>query len=391
MNQQFENNGVNPVLDNQVDNQVAKFLKEEEGMKKKFFSFSGRIGRETFARRGLVSSAIFAIYFMFIFLIGVVSLSGFDQGGVIFPLVIFFAPGVIIYVWSLLSLGVRRFHDQGHSGQSFAGLLGLGALLLGIQFFLMRNWFGTGGEDIGTLQMISMLLQIPTSLFGFYLTLWPGTRATNCYGEPPRSHRFSDQTAWEQFKQEYCSFSGRVGRKYFFGILTFGASQVLEFSIGLFAAPLMLKIFTMISKTSGSLYAEILSFFLGGVGFVATGLGMMMMLSLIVRRFQDIGIPRWGAILVFSGYLYSLIKPIVMIYEMGPRAVFILNQNMGYYLLVPLSLLVISVIPGKKGVNQHGPNPVEVGLLPGEKEESMDEKLLFNKSLEARENGKPME
>ena len=101
--------------------------------------------------------------------------------------------------------------------------------------------------------------------------------------------------------------------------------------------------------------------------------------SVFSRRFQDIGASGWLSkflsgvlLLVYCGSIGYLIW---LILESGLIGVYFMlfSGKIYWYLLIPVSIIIISLISGQAGSNQHGMNPSEMSLCPGESWEIKDE------------------
>ena len=312
---------------------------KEENFFKKYFWLSGRIGRGAFGFRmmwiWLICQIIVGLFILWISFqarnIGIIGAA--DEPSTIFVgnslfsgyrTILLVSTGIILI--SIFSLALRRFCDKGKPVKIFIFIMICFIMLLVSGLLRPRD---------GWLTLVSFC----KNLMIYYLLFWPGEVNPNQYGEPSRSKTKIAETSWEQLKREFFSMSGRIGRKWFFAMMmaaTFLYWSQLDTSELLRSSPAM-----------------------RGMNLLVGIIAWRMLMSLIRRRLQDIG---WS-----SRWLF-FIAPLVLIgiyfvsdiWKIGGETILI-----GFALWL-LGVLILSLIPGQEGSNEHGRNPVEADLLPGE-------------------------
>jgi Predicted membrane protein len=297
----------------------------EGGWKEKYISFSGRVGRGAYAKRGLVVITLTMLVFGLTILAGLEFARFYSWDIPTWLILVWATAGPIILV-SSFSLGVRRLHDMGRSG----GIILLMMLLAFILGFVAAS-IKSG--------LLLLLVGIVTAAFQLSLYLWPGTKGVNKYGVPQKNRVENDEneTSWQQLKREIFSTSGRISRKWFVSMMLF------------------FMVFVIVYKLEGTSQESVLVAVL--VNLVIRIAGIIISMILIRRRLQDIG---------WNSYL-ALIPTVIAVACLFPNLVF---QRASTYGLVLGSwwiiFMLLSIFPGERGHNEHGRNPVEADLLPGE-------------------------
>lgn len=379
----------------------------KESIWQKFFSFKGRLGREDYFKRLIISDAVF--YGMLLVgilgiivavailaaIFGGVKHSGQPSDGFMILMTILI---LLLVLWlgvaklaTSLSLAVRRLHDLGYSGKWLLALVGYGAFIFLVILILtivndglvklVETASADEGHVVGFANFLSNLLllfTIPLHLVSLAFVFFPGDDKENSYGKVRRERKNIFESAFQQIKKEFFSFSGRLNRKWFIGmwvVLTFemisaGMSFLAHGILGIDAA-----------VTEGSLFTGLLAGFNALLGVVVLVTLIYSYLSLVVRRSHDMGFGGAVGIVFFlfqvalgSINLYFFVK-IYIAFQLSvlgvtPEVKEVIGYIKGMSLLLFIQILgmvLFSAIPGNRGENQYGPNPVEVGLLPGEK------------------------
>ena len=354
-------------------------VESKENFMQKYCSFSGRIGRETYHRKQcylllqLVLPVMVAL--MFLVFVGLGSLAAFlgvSLGG--------------FYLICNCSIATRRLHDLGRSGIALFFLV-FGFIMAGAHVtYSFNSLMINHSQEMKEIQELLFqqallaplvqLIAVPFMLLISYIGLWPGQKKENEYGKPERVHNFNDISDWEQVKREFLSFSGRLSRKWFIGMLFLGISWNFRFG-GIVVSPQMSL---QMLFSSGWIYKlnqsmeiplwvksiAILNVVLGIVLFLAL---VLCFTSLVVRRIQDIGWPSFIGVGVVGFWNYIVLKdlpnvllssPIVTVTEESMRS----EIRLLWIAMGMIGLLMI--VPSKQGENRYGLNPIEAGLLPGE-------------------------
>jgi uncharacterized membrane protein YhaH (DUF805 family) len=92
------------------------------------------------------------------------------------------ALGIIFFILSIpyvFSLQIRRLHDLNLSGWFW--LVNFGSLLPLYSMFSSRSLIAKPDAFF----WISEIIGLVASFFSLYVSLWPGTKSVNSYGEPP--------------------------------------------------------------------------------------------------------------------------------------------------------------------------------------------------------------
>ena len=298
---------------------------KEENFFKKYFWLSGRIGRGTFGIRML-----FLLLFLLVSVISFLKIWGFPgwhwlplsiPSQIYIPLLIF----ILCWLWSAFTLVGRRLHDMAHtSGASLLALFLIVIIAVGGAIFRSYSslWFAMASFSIASK----------------YLFLWPGDRENNEYGEPRRFRLVDDETSWQQLKKEFFSTKGRLGRKWFFWIALF------------FVDPYQVN--TLDIEQKGWFFHFVIF-----ANFTIIMLNLTVVSIAICRRLQDIGRSFYWAILPVFMKLISCFGGVLGIgWEITSKI----------YMAWVVIILILALIPGQEGSNEHGRNPVEADLLPGE-------------------------
>jgi Predicted membrane protein len=298
---------------------------KEDSFLKKYFSFSGRLGRGAFGARML--------FLLFLFWVALILLSyNFPRIPGLFVILILplwariaMLVCVLCGILSNLSMATRRLHDMGKSG---------GLLFLWIIFMVLFFWIGFSTQSGFSL----LLAMIGLAFFNFYLVLWPGEHSSNDYGEPQRFRAATGETPWQQLKRELFDANGRVGRKWFFWLAVFCLPNyyINIFGPGIEWWVVYLRDFTNLLFSSVTLVIAAI---------------------LARRRLQDIGWSFYWALIPISMGAFSRFGGFF-----AAEQITMLRSHVAWI----VAFLILSVIPGQEGSNEHGRNPVEADLLPGE-------------------------
>lgn len=373
----------------------------KETIIQKFFSFKGRLGRENFFKRYLISFvasyAGMLVLMIFAALLGALISAVLPRraAGAAIGILIFIIFSVVIIgmLVMMCSLGARRLHDLGYSGWWILGGFAyaiIATVLAMVPTIASLSVIARGPQfafdtlsSFAFMVNLMLLLMLPLYVGMFALLFWPGQTSENQYGLPARERKVHFLSSWEQIKKEFFSFSGRLNRKWFIGMYLavsffgayLGAGMLIYGIIGIGAAFIGSSILTGV--VSG------LTFLIGVAGVVASCYSYI---SLLGRRVQDMGYSRWVGISFFFlqvifglisigllGLLVSELAPVYRFHRNGIDIDNIVGIFKGLSVISSLSFLgmiLMMALPGTKGENQYGPNPVEVGLLPGEQVES---------------------
>ena len=400
-------------MDQLVENEnpihsTSDLMIKKETIFQKFASFKGRIGREDYFKRTVISFV--GIYgAMIVMMIGLalfaglmsVLFSGRAAGGITAVLggllMVVMLVGMMVVAFSLVA---RRLHDLGYSGWWILGgfAYSLVAMALGIipvvgSIATASYSRGPSLEFFGSLGFminLILLLMVPLYLVIIALGLWPGNGEENQYGPPTRKRNLTFSSNWEQVKKEFFSFSGRLNRKWFIGMMF-----AISFYSGYIGAAFLIygAVGIGFAFASDSIVTGIISCLTLVIGLAGILIACYSYISLLARRVHDMGYSRWvGVGFFFLQILLSLISVYLVI------DLFVELANMSRYFrhsrdidsllgafkgisavssLSFLGMLLMMALPGTKGENKYGVNPVDAGLLPGEKQESTDEKITF--------------
>lgn len=264
-----------------------------------FFSFSGRATRTQLVVQYLLT------------IIGAVLISWLVMGAAFFlgqhsylPFLLMFCI-IVAALWSMLTLGVRRLHDMERSGL----LILLPAIYTAVigSFFASKAFFAMGGgvgAPLNPLAIVNsvgpmILLMMPSQFFSAWMLLWPGTKGPNEYGEDPRNRPAKEEKLSSIFINEFFSFQGRISRGFF--IRAVGG---LFITIGLWQnnMPFLFGVSGEADRQAAMVYSMIFaSAPLVTVAIaILTGWVILMigisMLSLVARRFHDMGQSGWLAV-----------------------------------------------------------------------------------------------
>ena len=318
------------------------------------FSLNGRIGRETYGLRTLA----------FLLLVGIViGITGIFYGGIVALLLSPMGKGIMMILASLmLTTYVQRAHD-----------IGIGPLvpILVCLVFPVANFVFFTSEIVGVEQgsdssRFSSLVVLGVTWYGYWLLLWPGDRGENLYGESMRDRRSAPLDQWEQAKEEYFSFAGRLNRKWFillslfFGSIIWNSLMMTGESYRLLSGGAM-GWQGMISGT--------LQMILGIFGLLLFGISYI---SLIIRRVQDSRLYHFFSHLFVMIYLLSLIgKGYLSLFGVTEMSSLAQGVKIIFCMLAILlefvSWIVLCSVSSQRGANEYGANPIEEGLLPGER------------------------
>jgi|GEM_PF-1672914 Predicted membrane protein len=314
--------------------------------KKKYFSFSGRLGRAAHLKRAAVLSLIVALVCLcsMLFFAG----AGAGAGFIIFML-LFVLPLVV----SQLSMTVRRLHDLGHSGLWILGLFFYSIVCLAI------SW----PKDI------SFIFSLPATFFSLYTMFWPGTNGENQYGLPQRGLRKLAGSGWVQFQQEFFSREGRISRRWFFPpmimLISYTVSAVLLTMLGLYVLSIGIYLVRMPMFDWLNLLVLLI------VHIILWICGLLACVGFCARRLNDMGWPNFLAIVPVI--IFALIPSywVVKIWAVNPMSVAALfDMEIGSILFwlaaSVVCFLAFSLVPGQKGANRHGESPMTAELVPGE-------------------------
>lgn len=357
-------------------------VESKETFIQKYCSFSGRIGRETYYKKQFYLFLLLLLPAMlFLMLLAVVGLGslavflGVSLGG--------------FYLICNCSIATRRLHDLGRSGIALFFLV-FGFIMAGAHVtYSFNSLMINHSRDMkeieellfqqALLAPLVQLIAVPFMLLISYIGLWPGQKKENEYGKPERVHNFNDISDWEQVKREFLSFSGRLSRKWFIGMLFLGISWNFRFS-GIVVSPQMSL---QMLFSSGWIYklnqsmeiplwvksVAILNVVLGTVLFLAL---VLCFTSLVVRRIQDIGWPSFIGVGVVGFWTYIVLKDlpnILMSSPIGDITEESLRSEIQLLWITMGMIGLLMIIPSKQGENRYGLNPIEAGLLPGESAE----------------------
>lgn len=318
------------------------------------FSLNGRIGRETYGLRTLA----------FLLVIGVVmGIAGLFYGSVLAFLLSPVGKGMMVVLSSLmLTTYIQRAHD-----------IGVGALMpvLVCLVFPVANFVFFTSEIVGVERgtgssRFSSLVVLLATWYGYWLMLWPGERIGNQYGEPQRNRRSIPLSQWGQVKEEYFSFAGRLNRKWFILLsLLFGS---ILWNLLFLSGEKFRLLFGGVMGWQ-EIGSAIFQLILGVSGLVLFGSAYV---TLVMRRVQDSRLYHFFGHLFILIYLLSLIgKAYLSLF--GATEMSSLAQGVKIIfcvlaiLLEFVSWVVLCSVPSQKGANEYGVNPVEEGLLPGER------------------------
>ena len=318
------------------------------------FSLNGRIGRETYGLRTLA----------FLLLMGIgIGVTGIFSGGIVALLLSPMGKGLMMVMSSLmLTTYIQRAHDIG-----IAPLVPILACLV----FPVANFVFFTPEILGVEQgsdssRFSSLVVLGVTWYGYWLLFWPGNRGENLYGEPMRDRRSAPLSQWEQAKEEYFSFAGRLNRKWFillslfFGSIIWNSLMMAGESYRLLSSD-MIGWQGMISGT--------LQMILGILGLLLFGISYI---SLIIRRVQDSRLYHFFSHLFVMSYLLSFIgKGYLSFFGVTEMSSLAQGVKIVFCVLAILlefvSWIVLCFVPSQRGANEYGANPIEEGLLPGER------------------------
>jgi len=317
--------------------------------KKKYFSFSGRLGRAAYLKRAVVLGIIAVVFFWGSAFAFGNAFKRADTGLVIFVTILFSLPLAV----SQLSMTVRRLHDLGHSG----------LWLLGLFFYLIACLAFSWPEEI------PFIFSLPATFLAFYSTFWPGSNEENRYGLPQRGLRKLVGSGWVQFKQEFFSWEGRISRRWFFLpmviLISYTGSAILVTMLCLYVFSIEIYLVRMPMFD----WLDFLVFLI--VHAILWICGLLACVGFCVRRLNDIGWPKFLAIVPVI--IFALIPSywVVKIWAVNSMLLFALFAREVGSILFWLAASVVcflafSLVPGQKGANQHGENPVTAGLVPGE-------------------------
>ena len=318
------------------------------------FSLNGRIGRETYGLRTLA----------FLLVIGVVmGIAGLFYGSVLALLLSPVGKGMMVVLSSLmLTTYIQRAHD-----------IGVGALMpvLVCLVFPVANFVFFTSEIVGVERgndssRFSSFVVFLATWYGYWLLFWPGDRGKNLYGEPMRDRRSVPLSQWEQAKEEYFSFAGRLNRKWFillslfFGSIIWNSLMMTGESYRLLSSD-VISWQGMISGT--------LQMILGIFGLLLFGISYI---SLIIRRVQDSRLYHFFSHLFVMIYLLSFIgKGYLSFFGVTEMSSLAQGVKIIFCVLAILlefvSWIVLCFVPSQRGANEYGANPIEEGLLPGER------------------------
>ena len=389
-------------------NSMPDFMVKKETVFQKFCSFKGRLGRENYFKRLMISCA--GIYVaMIVMMIGMALLAGLMSllfssraaggataviGGLLMVAMIV---GVMVVTFSLAS---RRLHDLGYSGWWILGGFAYSIVVIAIGILPVIGSIATatysrgpGLEFFGSLGFminLILLLMVPLYLVIIALGLWPGNQGENQYGPPTRKRVVAFASNWEQVKKEFFSFSGRLNRKWFIGMMFaislhsgyIGAAFLVYGAVGIGLA--------FISDSIGTGIISCLTLLIGLAGIL---IACYSYISLLARRVQDMGYSRWVGV---GFFFVQILLGLVSVYLMFDLLVELANTSryfrssqdieglVGAFKGISavsslsfLGMLLMMALPGTKGENQYGVNPIDAGLLPGEKQESTEEQIAF--------------
>jgi len=319
-----------------------------DGWKKKYFSFSGRLGRAAHLKRAVVLGIIVILIFLCSMLFFAGAFMRSDAGFIIFMTLVF-----LPLVVSQLSMTVRRLHDLGHSG----------LWIFGLSFYSIACLAISWPKDI------PFIFSLPAAFFGLYTIFWPGTNGENQYGLPQRGLRKLVGSGWVQFKQEFFSREGRISRRWFFPpmiiLINYTVSAVLLTMLCLYALSIGIYLIRMPVFDWLNLLVLLI------VHAILWICGLLACVGFCVRRLNDMGWPKFLAIVPVI--IFALIPSywVVKIWAVNPMSLAALfAREVGsilFWLAASLvCFLTFSLVPGQKGANRHGESPVTAGLVPGE-------------------------
>jgi uncharacterized membrane protein YhaH (DUF805 family) len=129
----------------------------------KCFSFQGRVGRLAYLGYGLLSGAVCGLVMGMCFF---TAYSAHHSGntGLRIPFIVIGGVAIIILLWSLLALEVKRLHDMNISGFWILGLFLIGSVLGAIKHL------------VPGIQYVEIALNITTFIVFYFV---PGTAGPN--------------------------------------------------------------------------------------------------------------------------------------------------------------------------------------------------------------------
>jgi uncharacterized membrane protein YhaH (DUF805 family) len=142
-------------------------------MLKDMFTLLGRWGRLNRLRYFGYGALANIVFMVIVFAFVAISFGGALDFAALGGLLLLVIPLYLVLFWVAICLMLKRLHDLDKSGW----------WILFLFVFSFLSGFVAGVGD--TMEMVSLLLQIPVFGFALWLLFWPGTAGDNQYGPNP--------------------------------------------------------------------------------------------------------------------------------------------------------------------------------------------------------------